>query len=125
MGILNDNIKKARSKTNKTLEDIALQVGVSKQTIQKYESGVITNIPSDKIEKIAIALDVTPAYLMGWENNTKETTNNSLENLPKDEKEVLSLYKELDIEDRAEIRGTIKGMLKAEKYSTSKSKLHA
>lgn len=125
MGILNDNIKKVRSRTNKTLEDIAVQVGVSKQTIQKYESGIITNIPSDKIEKIAIALGVTPAYLMGWEEEKKELINNISENLTKDEKEVLSLYKELDIEDRAEIRGTIKGMLKSEKYETSKSKLHA
>lgn len=125
MGILNDNIKKVRSRTNKTLEDIAVQVGVSKQTIQKYESGIITNIPSDKIEKIAIALGVTPAYLMGWEEEKKELINNISENLTKDEKEVLSLYKELDIEDRAEIRGTMKGMLKAEKYATTKSKLQA
>ena len=40
---------------------------MSRQTIQRYESGVIGNIPYDKIEGIAKALNVTPGYLMGWE----------------------------------------------------------
>lgn len=68
MSVLNDNIKKARLSADKTLEDVANLVGVTRQTVQKYESGVISNIPSDKIELLAKALDVTPAYLMGWED---------------------------------------------------------
>lgn len=64
---LKDNIKKYRLLNSMTLEDVAEKVGVSRQTIQKYESGVISNIPSDKIEKIAKALKVSPGILMGWE----------------------------------------------------------
>ena len=60
MAILNRNIKKARLQQNMTLDDVAKIVGVSRQTIQRYESGVIGNIPSDKIEKIAMALRTTP-----------------------------------------------------------------
>ncbi len=59
------------------------------------------------------------------ERENKNQSNNILGNFSKDEKEALNLYKELDTEDRAEIRGTMKGMLKSEKYTTSKSKLHA
>lgn len=70
MASLNENIKKARSASNKTLEDVATIVGVSRQTIQKYESGVISNIPSDKVELLAKALDTTPAFLMGWEKSS-------------------------------------------------------
>ncbi|WP_292017751.1 MULTISPECIES: helix-turn-helix domain-containing protein [unclassified Megasphaera] len=69
MAMLNRNIKKARLQQNMTLDDVAKIVGVSKQTIQRYESGVIGNIPSDKIEKIAIALHTTPGALMGWDSD--------------------------------------------------------
>ena len=65
---IGDNIKHKRLLKGYTLEELARKVETSRQTIQRYESGVILNIPSDKIEKIAIALDTTPAYLMGWED---------------------------------------------------------
>ena len=67
--MIGDRIRAARIKKNMTLEDVARRAGVTRQTIQKYETGIITNIPSDKIEAIAAALHVTPAYLMGWEND--------------------------------------------------------
>lgn len=61
------NIKNRRKELDLTQEDIAKRIGVSKQTVQKYESGVIANIPSDKIEMVAEILKTTPAKLMGWE----------------------------------------------------------
>lgn len=61
---LSKNIKKRRQEVQMTLEEVAKIVGVSRQTIQRYESGIIASIPSDKIEKLAIALRTTPAYLM-------------------------------------------------------------
>ena len=67
---LGNNIKYARKAAGLTQEDIAREFGVSKQTVQKYESGIITTISSDKIEIIAILLRTTPAKLMGWEDNT-------------------------------------------------------
>ncbi|ERT60258.1 helix-turn-helix domain-containing protein [Megasphaera vaginalis (ex Srinivasan et al. 2021)] len=67
MTTLNENIKRTRLQQKMTLDDVAKIVGVSRQTIQRYESGVIGNIPSDRIEKIALALHTTPGALMGWE----------------------------------------------------------
>lgn len=57
-----------RSRMNKgiTMQELGKAIGVGKTAISKYESGKITKIPSDKIEAIAVALDVTPGYLMGW-----------------------------------------------------------
>ena len=52
-----------------TLEDVAKIVGVSRQTIQRYESGVISNIPSDKIEKLADIYHKSPTDLMGWQKS--------------------------------------------------------
>lgn len=66
------NLKAKRLEKGYTLEDLAKQVGTSKQTIQRYETGIISNIPSDKIELLAKALDTTPAYLMGWEDSQQK-----------------------------------------------------
>ena len=46
-----------------------------KQTIHKYEIGIISNIPASKIKLIADKLQTTPAYLMGWHTSPEVTTN--------------------------------------------------
>lgn len=65
-----------RERQSLTQEYIAKKVGVATQTIYKYENEIVTNIPLDKLEKIAVALNTTPAYLMGWEENKSEKTDN-------------------------------------------------
>ena len=50
---IGENIKTKRLLKGYTLEELAKKVGTSKQTIQRYESGIISNIPSDKIEMIS------------------------------------------------------------------------
>lgn len=64
---IGQRIKYLRLKCNLTQEDVAKKVGVAIQTIYKYENEIVTNIPSDKIEKIASALGVSPAVIMGWD----------------------------------------------------------
>ena len=49
-----------------TLEELAAAIGTSKQTIHRYENGIIANIPQAKVEELATALGTTPAALMGW-----------------------------------------------------------
>ena len=49
-----------------TLEELGEAIGTSKQTIHRYENGIIDNIPRAKIEALAKALKVTPSELMGW-----------------------------------------------------------
>ena len=52
-----------------TQEFVGNYVGVGKATIQKYENGVITNIPSDRIMLLAEILDTTPDFIMGFTEN--------------------------------------------------------
>ena len=66
-------IKQLREDKGLTQEDIAKKIGVAIQTIYKYENEIVTNIPLDKLEKIAKALQTTPAYLMGWEKDAAPT----------------------------------------------------
>ena len=47
-------------------------LGTSKQNIYKYENGIVTNIPSDKIELMAQIFNVSPCYIMGWDQSTDE-----------------------------------------------------
>ena len=61
-----DKIKARRKELGLTLEDVGQIVGVSKTTIQRWESGEIKNQRRDKIIKLAQALQTTPTNLMGW-----------------------------------------------------------
>ena len=70
---IKDRLKSQRTRQNMTLEEVARMVGVTRATVQKYENGIIANIPSDKIEALAKALDTTPAYLMGWEEENESS----------------------------------------------------
>ena len=62
-----NRIKQCREAANMTQSELGELCGTSKQTIFKYESGLITNIPLSRLGCIADALGVTEAYLMGWE----------------------------------------------------------
>ena len=70
--MLAGNLKRLRKEKKLTLEEIAEALGTSKQTIHRYENGVITNIPPEKVQSLATLLEVTPSQLMGWEE--KEET---------------------------------------------------
>lgn len=61
-------IRELRECVGKSQVELADLIGVSKQTLYKYENDIITNIPSDKIEAIASVTNSTPAFIMGWED---------------------------------------------------------
>ena len=61
-----NKLKELRKEKRLTLEDLAQKIGTSKQTIQRYESGKIANIPHEKVEALAAALGTSPSELMGW-----------------------------------------------------------
>lgn len=65
-----DRIRSRREALGMTQTELADALSTTKQNIYKYENGIISNIPSDKIEAMAEILKTTPAYLMGWEEET-------------------------------------------------------
>ncbi len=68
--MLANKLKELRKKQGLTLEEVAEGLGTSKQTIHRYENGIIANIPHEKIERLAQILSVSPSELMGWESGT-------------------------------------------------------
>ena len=66
---IGQRIKKLLEESNYSRTEVAEKIDVSKQTLYKYENDIVTNIPSDKIEKMAKIFNCSPAYLMGWNQN--------------------------------------------------------
>lgn len=69
---LGERIRAAREGRRMTQEELGALCGTTKQTIFKYETGTVTNIPPDRLERLAAQLEVSPAYLMGWETELPE-----------------------------------------------------
>jgi len=73
--LFKDLLKNRRLEIGATMEDIGKRVGVSKATVQRWESGEIANVRRDKIVKLAQALHTTPAYLMGWDEINSDSSS--------------------------------------------------
>lgn len=65
-------MKQSREKQGMTLAELGRKIGKTEATVQRYESGNIKNLKNDTIENIATALNVNPAFLMGWIEETDE-----------------------------------------------------
>lgn len=66
MSLSGDRIRDLRIKNDMTLDDVAKYLGINRQAVYKYEQGIVTNIPLDKIEKMAVLFNTTPGYIAGW-----------------------------------------------------------
>ena len=64
--MVSNELKRLRIERKLSLEELARIVGTSRQTIHRYENGTISNIPPEKVERLAEALGTTPSVLMGW-----------------------------------------------------------
>ena len=62
-------IRDRRTELGLSYQDVANATGLSKSTIQRYETGAIRKVPINQIEDLARALHTTPGYLMGWDDN--------------------------------------------------------
>jgi len=122
-------IKELRKERGMTEEELGVKIGVSKATVNKYETGIVVNLKRPTIEKIATALDVSPGYLMGWSDNANAVqfgsvqTNNGVigqtnapvtinngdsgpRTLSKEEIEILRIYNSLDVKSRMKLLST-------------------
>ena len=72
-------IKELRLERGLSLEQLGKMIGTTKQTIHRYETGEIDNIPREKIERLAECLGVHPSHLMGWDSSY--STNSSYNNI--------------------------------------------
>ena len=69
-----NKIKTRRQELGLSYQELSDLTGISKSTLQRYETGFIKKVPITQIEIIAKALNVSPGYLMGWTDENKDTT---------------------------------------------------
>lgn len=69
---LGERIKFYREAAGMSQTELATHLDVGRAAVNKYEKGVIENIPIKTIEHIAELLSVTPQELLGW--NDQDST---------------------------------------------------
>ena len=57
--------------------DLATVTGMSRSTLQRYETGAIKNIPITRLKALSAALDMDPNELIGIEENTPAPTKST------------------------------------------------
>jgi transcriptional regulator with XRE-family HTH domain len=71
-------LKNRRTELNFSLMDLSKLTGIPKQTLQRYEVGKIKNVPASRLDLIAASLNVTPEWLLGWEDKKPAKENGEL-----------------------------------------------
>ena len=109
---IGERIKKLRTYRKLTQEEVGKIIGASKQTLHKYENGIITNIPLDKIESLANLFDVSPSYIMGWDNEEPK-----IYKYQEYEQKVLYPYNKLSDEGKEKVITYTQDLVDSGKYS--------
>lgn len=65
---IGNRIRELRMISGMSQDELGRRVGVQRAAINKYELGTVTNIPLQTIEKIANTFEVSPTYLVGWDD---------------------------------------------------------
>ena len=70
MSSIGERIKIRRKEIGMSAKELGEIIGKTESTIFRYEKGRISNVDSNIIVPIAEALRTTPAYLMGWDDES-------------------------------------------------------
>ena len=68
---LGKRLREERKRRHLTQDEVAAVLETTKQAIYKYERGIVENIPFDKLNKLAELFECSPAYLMGWTDDSQ------------------------------------------------------
>lgn len=82
---IGERIKAKRKELGLSVDEVAEKLGKNRATVYRYESNDIEKLPTTVLEPLAKVLGVTPAYLMGWEENKwviDKSINNGLPIVP-------------------------------------------
>ena len=63
-----ERTKARREALGLSVGELAERLNKNRATIYRYESGEIEDMPITVLEPLAKALNTTPAYIMGWED---------------------------------------------------------
>lgn len=105
--MLADKVKQRRKELGLTQEELAHKMGYKSQsTIAHIEDGT-NDVTLPKVELLAKALQTTPGFLMGWEQEEEECQYIE---------KITGMIKRLDAEDRGRIEERFSILLEQDKY---------
>lgn len=108
-------LKQLRLEKGYTLEQLGEKVGVGKSTIRKWENGMIANMRSDKIQKLAYALDIDPVYIIELYNDSIASENVPKNDFTSEEVNLIDLYRKLSVKGREKVTERINELLQLER----------
>ncbi|MGI5848817.1 MAG: helix-turn-helix domain-containing protein [Christensenellales bacterium] len=94
------DIKKRRIELDLSIEDMGKAVGVSKSTIQRWETGDFASMKRDQIPLLANVLEITAEELTGWTARPRT----------KDELEMLNIYLRAKKSDKVAVKALVKAI---------------
>lgn len=65
---ISKKIRLSRKQRGISITELSEKTGIPKQKLDKYEIGIVNNMPLTDVATIANCLNVSPSYLMGWED---------------------------------------------------------
>lgn len=96
-------IKYLRDLAGLSQEELGRRVGLQRAAINKYEKGTVENIPIKTIEKIAQVFDVSPTFIVGWNDTSSNPLSAEVKVIQgvqrfycKEAVEILEIYSTLD-----------------------------
>ncbi len=111
---MESRIKKLREKRGLIQEILAAELGITQQTLSKYERD-ITFIKVDILKKIAVYFNVTTDYLLGISDVKRDLQGQMKMNETLDEYyDLIEIYKELDLYDQEMIWSMIQTVKKTD-----------
>ena len=115
---IGERIKARRMELGMSQEELAAKIGYkSRSSINKIELDQYS-LRQSKIKAIADALETSPLYIMGWEEDPAPSAAlcQLFEQCHGEDFDIVQALLRLDHEDRLVIFGEIRAMLRAEKY---------
>ena len=111
---MESRIKKLREKRGLIQEILAAELGITQQTLSKYERD-ITFIKVDILKKIAVYFNVTTDYLLGISDVKRDLQGQMKMNETLDEYyDLIEIYKALDLYDQEMIWSMIQTVKKTD-----------
>lgn len=114
MSEISERIMASIKRKNMSYGELSHITGIAKSALQRYATGETEKIPLPRLEAIAEALNVSAAYLMGWEEGSAPSTEKvhlvPVERSKVDE-ELMELIHRLTPEQKKLLMALIRGLL--------------
>ncbi len=110
---IGDRLRQLRISQKLTQEEVGRLMGVSKATVNRYETGEI-DIKRTTALKLGSILNVSPAYIMGW-TDTMDIANDP---------EILKCYNSLNSLGKQKVDDFISDLLYNPKYTAADEQPH-